>query len=273
MQSEESKINIMIQQVRYLDEAVKTGMLRSYHKATKRLILLDYDGTLVSFSTHPGGATPSPRLLEMLGNLCTGKNTCYVISGRNSDSLDSFFGKMKMNLVAEHGARSRNYSEDWVSEMMAHGDWKQEVGQIMQAYADRCENTFVEEKSFSMVWHYRRADAEEGSKVAAELFTALNEVADHHNVHVSMGNKIVEVRNAGLDKGAATLKILKKDEYDFIIAIGDDKTDEDTFGALANQPNCYTIKVGTEPTLARYYIETQADVISLLEELVNGGEW
>jgi trehalose 6-phosphate synthase/phosphatase len=257
----------MNQKAKILDEHAKSGLFNSYRNSNKRLLLLDYDGTLVSFTTHPAGATPSARLLETLGNLCSGKNTCYIISGRNSEALDSFFGTMQMNLVAEHGARSRNHSEDWTSETLAHGNWKQDVGRIMQEFADRCENTFVEEKSFSMVWHYRKADAEQGSRVAAELFTALNEAAAHHNVHVSMGNKIVEVRNAGLYKGVATLKILKKAEYDFILAIGDDKTDEDTFGALADRENCYTIKVGPEPTSAAYFVQEQAAVITLLEEL------
>jgi trehalose 6-phosphate synthase/phosphatase len=80
-----------------------------------------------------------------------------------------------------------------------------------------------------------------------------------------MGNKIVEVRNSGIDKGTAIKKVLASGQYDFIFAAGDDRTDEDMFKTLVNKKNCFTIKVGAHASYAKYNLHTPQMVVSLLE--------
>lgn len=80
-----------------------------------------------------------------------------------------------------------------------------------------------------------------------------------------MGNKIVEVRQSEINKGSFIKKIIEADEYDYIFAVGDDRTDEDMFRELINKNNTYTIKVGTEASYAQYNLHTPQVVISLLQ--------
>ncbi len=79
------------------------------------------------------------------------------------------------------------------------------------------------------------------------------------------GDKVVEVRHAGVNKGGAALSWLGQEDYDFILGIGDDTTDEDFFRALP--PSAFTIRVGMSATVAQYNIRNSNEVISLLREL------
>ena len=53
------------------------------------------------------------------------------------------------------------------------------------------------------------------------------------------------------------------------MAIGDDATDEDTFDAVPE--SAYSIKVGLQPTRARYNLKTVSEVRALLGQLAKIG--
>jgi trehalose 6-phosphate synthase/phosphatase len=82
------------------------------------------------------------------------------------------------------------------------------------------------------------------------------------------GNKVLEVRMVGVDKGAAANKMLLNLNPDFIMAIGDDATDEDMFRALRDKG--YTIKIGRANTSAQYTILSQREVFPFLQQFVQG---
>ncbi len=254
-------------QVKFLDAFTKSNLLNSYHNATKRLLLLDYDGTLVPFSSSPESAVPDKDLLQLLKNLNTEKNLVCLISGRSSEWLDKHLGECNVTMVAEHGARFKNKGQGWTNEVLTQNTWKEQVKQIMQTYVRRCAHSIIEEKEFSIVWHYRNANLEQGKLRAAELLSELNEFAYKRQLQASLGNKIVEVKIEGVDKGVAIKKILNNNHFDFILAIGDDYTDEDMFKVLSDINNSYTIKVGNEASFARYNLSTPQMVISLLENI------
>ena len=254
-------------QVKFLDEYSKIHLLEAYRAADKRLLLLDYDGTLKSFVSNPADAVPGKELLQLLKELNENKNTVCLISGRSSDWLEKYFGDCNIHMVAEHGARFKYPDQPWTNEVMMQNDWKEPIQQIMQVYVRRCPHSFIEEKEFSIVWHYRNASLEQGKLRAAELLGELNDYAYKRHLQVSMGNKIVEVKTNGADKGVAIKKILNNNDFDFILSVGDDYTDEDMFKALLEVKNSYTIKVGNEASYARYNLFTPQMVISLLENM------
>ena len=151
--------------------------------------------------------------------------------------------------------------------MQTHSEWKEQVHQIMQMYVRRCPQSFIEEKTFSLVWHYRNASKEQGHLRAIELKGELQDFIHHHHLQVMSGHKVLEVRNRGIDKGTAIKKLLAKNEYDFVFAAGDDRTDEDMFRLLMKKRNCFSIKVGTQASYARYNLMNPGMVISLLSVL------
>jgi trehalose 6-phosphate synthase/phosphatase len=137
----------------------------------------------------------------------------------------------------------------------------------MDSYARRCAGSFTEVKEFSVVWHYRNANPAQGKLRSMELLTELNEHIHNRGLQVLPGNKIVEVRSYGVNKGTAVKKILAQQKPGFILAAGDDRTDEDMFRLLADMRNTFTIKVGPEASFAKYNLHTQGMVVSILEAL------
>ena len=85
------------------------------------------------------------------------------------------------------------------------------------------------------------------------------------DVQVLEGNKVLEVRNTGVSKGTAATEWLGRVGADFILAIGDDWTDEDLFRALP--PTAYSVRVGLANTAARYYLGSHTAVRRVLREL------
>lgn len=252
---------------KFLDDHSRRELLERYRSAKKRLLLLDYDGTLKPFAPTPSEAVPGKELLQLIQKLNSDKNTIYLVSGRSATWLDMWFNSCNINMIAEHGARFKQAGGSWANEAGLSAGWKEPVRGIMQSYVDRCEFTFIEEKEFSLVWHYRNASRDELTLYAAGLIKELNGYAKLNDIKIKVfnGNKIVEVKNSQIDKGIAVRKVLNSDNFDFIMAIGDDYTDEDMFRQLALEKNAYTIKVGNEPSYASFNLYTPQMVISLLE--------
>ena len=256
----------------YLAKALGPGvsdqLFEDYHNSASRLLLFDYDGTLVGFVRQPHLAKPTEevlKILERLGN--DPSNNVVLISGRTKDNLDEWFGTLPIGLVAEHGAWLKSGAEGWrMLRSMPH-DWKPKVRPILEMYADRVPGSLVEEKDYSLVWHYRAADERQGKIAAQELTDDLLSFMANIDLQVLQGSKIVEVRTSGVNKGAAAREWASKGTYDFIFAVGDDWTDEDIFPILPD--SAYSIKVGFSGTHARYNIANPKEVVRLLVRLVD----
>ena len=187
------------------------------------------------------------------------------MSGRPRRDLEEWFGALPVALVAEHGVWLRPKGGDWRMLKAITTDWKERVRPILQLYVDRLPGALLEEKEFSLAWHYRRADPEQASRRARELLDALAGFTRNIDVQVLEGNKVLEVRNTGVSKGSAATEWLSGLGADFILAIGDDWTDEDLFRALP--PTAYSVRVGLANTAARYYLSNHTAVRRVLREL------
>ena len=254
---------------RVLSGQVQAGLIQQYRSAARRALLLDYDGTLVPFVEDPTLARPDHEVLELLAELgAAAGNDVAIVSGRPRRDLEEWFGTLPVSLVAEHGVWLRPKGGDWRMLKAMTTDWKERVRPILQLYVDRLPGAWLEEKEFSLAWHYRRADPEQASRRARELLDALAGFTRNIDVQVLEGNKVLEVRNTGVSKGTAALEWLKGLEADFILAIGDDWTDEDLFRALPS--TAYSVRVGLANTAARYYLINHTAVRRVLRELSRG---
>jgi len=253
--------------VRKLSQTSRKNLVSDYAKSRKRLLLLDYDGTLVGFKGKPAQAEPDEEIMSLLQSLSSNaNNTVVIISGRDRATLEKWLGNLKVALVAEHGGWIRQKNEDWQSLEPFTGDWKDTIRPILELYSDRTAGSSVEEKDFSLVWHYRRADPELAYLREQELRGALLNLTENLNVGVFEGNKILEIRNVGVNKGRAAEFWTAKQNWDFLLAAGDDYTDEEMFSVLPD--GAYSIKVGISISKARFNVDTLNEIRSLLRELV-----
>jgi len=245
---------------------IEKKIITSYTKSQKRILFLDYDGTLVGFKNNPDHAKPDAELYTLLDNLADDpKNVLVLISGRDKNTFEKWFGGRKYTLIAEHGVWMKKTKSDWKLIEQMNIDWKDSIRPVMENYIDRTPGTFIEEKNYSLVWHYRKADPELGSIKANDLKDELTSFIANNNLEIMEGNKVIEVKNAGINKGRSAMQMIGKNKYDFILGIGDDWTDEYLFEELPNEAT--TIKVGFKNTHARYNVERFNDVRILLDKL------
>ena len=255
------------QKVKLLDDKTMDGIQRHYHGAKNRLLLLDYDGTLVPFSRIPSEAAPDNAVRDLLGRLAADpKNHVAIISGRDVTSLDRWLGQLPVTLVAEHGASFKMRNAGWQQLVSVSDLWKDEIRRVMQLFVLRCAGSFVEEKTNTIAWHYRNTQTGLGFSRSRELLNTLSQLIQNTTLQVIDGNKVVEVRIGGFDKGATALKIINEMDPDFVLCMGDDTTDEDMFKALEGE--AYTIKVNNGASSAQYTILSQQQVLPLLQSLL-----
>jgi len=254
------------QRARSLTGKAHTALVDQYRRSTRRLLLLDYDGSLVPFANDPRNAQPDSDLLNLLRRLAADPaNTVIIVSGRARLDLERWFTDIPIGQVAEHGVWLRPPRGHWRMLRIVTSAWMAQVKPILQLHVDRLPGALLEEKEFSLAWHYRRADPEQASIRAKELLDDLADYTRNIEVQVLEGDKVVEVRNTGVTKGTAALDWLAGHPADFLLATGDDWTDEDLFRALPS--DAFSIRIGLAKTAARFHLGSHSAVRRLLREL------
>jgi trehalose 6-phosphate synthase/phosphatase len=250
-----------------LNRETKDHIIHQYKIAESCLFLLDYDGTLSPFARRPELAKPNVELLQLLKKI-SGKtgNKVVIVSGRDRQTLEHWFGGYDISFCADLGAWV-NGNNDW--EMLYEFDraWKGNIKPLLNKYASRLPFSYVEEKECAFVLDYRMADPELRNLRISELTGELQ--ADTNltpHLDVLQGENSFIIRNAGSNKGTAVTYWLDKHRYDFILAIGDDDVDEELFAALPK--DAYTVRVGTNKTAAKYYTPEQHLAVDLLGDLI-----
>lgn len=250
-----------------MDKIEKAELRKRYHDAANKLILLDYDGTLVSYSSFPEKAKLSERIYEILLKLIVNPDTkAFIITGRSHQGIDKLLNGLPIKIIAEHGAMIKENGQ-WQNLIKDNGIWKDTIHPILDQFTLACPDSYIEEKRFSLAWHYRDVESELGHTNSRKLISLLDNIINSFKLKLLDGNKVVEIMSEETGKGKAVRSLLERENYDFILSIGDDATDEEMFEFLVHSTAAYTIKVGTGNSLAKYRIKGIREVVSLLKHL------
>lgn len=244
------------------------ALVRRLATAARLSVLLDYDGTLVPLAPLPKMATPDAELQALLRALADLPGVdVHVVSGRPRESLESWFGTLPVTLWAEHAFWHRHpRASQWESAAALPTDWMRKIAPILEQFTTITPGSFIEAKSVSLAWHYRLAEPAFGARQAHELRLLLGDTLSNQPLEVLEGHKVIEVRYRGMNKGAVAHHV-GRSGADVVLAIGDDRTDDDLFGAL--QHDAVTIAVGKRPSVARYWLPDCGTVRVLLRQLVD----
>lgn len=263
---DETKKNAKDLSAKIIEGKIQGEILTRFMNSSKRVLFFDYDGTLVPFANNPSEAIPEFRLRHLLLRLSADpKNTVCIVSGRDRRWLDKTLSGLGLCFIAEHGVWYK-VNEDWKLFRELSSGWKSDLYPILEEYCRCLPGTFIEEKEFSLAWHYRGAEHDTADSMTRELLNDLVNYTGNLDVQVLKGNKVIEVKCSGVNKGISSKQIASEISADFILAIGDDWTDEDMFRELPKFT--YSIKVGIGPTEARYYLRSPEQVLNLIESLV-----
>jgi trehalose 6-phosphate synthase/phosphatase len=251
----------------YIDDQISTKIISDYKNAQRRILFLDYDGTLVPFAKLPELAVLPPKTLNIIRQLSDDKkNEVVIISGRDRNFLDQQFAGINVSLAAEHGYFIKKTGQEWVSTVNADISWKEKVRPILGDYVDRCQGTFIEEKTGSIAWHYRNADSVSTKMRLPELRDKLAELIRYTtDLEILEGHKVLEIKCGKYDKGEAVKTFIQREHFDFLLAVGDDRTDEFMFKSILEQT--YTIRIGSSLSLAKFNIASITLMLKLLKKL------
>lgn len=260
-------------------------IVSAYKKTSSRVILLDYDGTMMPQTSID--KAPSKEVISVLSSLCSDpKNIVFIVSGRGKDSLSKWFSPCeKLGISAEHGYFTR-WSRDspWEScSIIADFEWKNIAEPVMKLYTEATDGSYIEHKESALVWHHQDADLDFGSCQAKELLDHLESVLANEPVVVKRGQHIVEVKPQGVSKGIVVQNLISTMSRegrhpDFVLCIGDDRSDEDMFESIASAVNnpslpamseVFACTVGQKPSKAKYYLDDTVDVIKMLQGLAS----
>ncbi|XP_022755378.1 probable alpha,alpha-trehalose-phosphate synthase [UDP-forming] 11 [Durio zibethinus] len=254
----------------------------AYKRTNSRLILLDYDGTMMPPASVNKG--PSDEVISVLNQLCDDpKNIVFIVSGRDRDTLSKWFSSCeKLGIAAEHGCFTRwTRDSPWETYRLMDLSWKEVVEPIMQHYMEATDGSCIENKESAVVWHHQDADPDFGLFQAKELHDHLENVLANEPVVVKRGQQIVEVKPQGPSKGIVVDNLIstmrsRGKSPDFLLCIGDDRSDEDMFESIARSSanptlpviaEIFACTVGQKPSMAKYYVDDVVEVIGLLRRI------
>jgi trehalose 6-phosphate synthase/phosphatase len=283
------------------------GALKSaYAKAKRRLLLLDFGGTLVPkgdyitkvLKTQQIGVTTldllderAAKALEALSN--DPRTTVYVVSGATMHALHALLGCYpKLGLAAANGLCTtkpslKTYETTRRCGVADYGtDWdavKAAALPILRRHAARTNGSSVLSRDPGVAWSYYRADPEWGRIQAVQLIGDLEAVLKPYDVSVVHLDGMIEVVPGRMHKGNVVKHILNTldEPPDFLFACGDSKTDEKMFSSvyshLADAPTAehnqaYTVTVGKKASKALFYLNDHAHVIDALAKLASACE-
>jgi trehalose 6-phosphate synthase/phosphatase len=240
---------------------------KKFENALNKLVLLDYDGTLVNYTTTPEKAKLTLEITDIIRRLINLPGMeIFIITGRRHEDIDRFLDHIPINIIAEHGAIIKENGM-WKNQELIADSWKKSVISVMNQITDTCPGSFIEEKFYSLAWHYRNAEPDSGYTSSRELIRLMNNIIGTYGLKILDGNKVVEILSDSIGKGKAVKKLDEQNIYDFILSIGDDATDEEMFEYFQNHSNAYTIKVGEGDTFAKYKLNDISEVVSLLKKM------
>ncbi len=251
----------------FLDSAQQELLVRSYFRAKRRLILLDYDGTLVPFAKNPADALPDVFVRGILERASSDpRNTLAVISGRTKHFLEKHLSMYSVTLIAEHGAFSLRPGQKWTEPDCGSRGWIKKIAVFLDRAVKSCPGSFVEVKETAVVWHYRESEPASAARTAgmirSEIETGFQQPARFEMIE---GNKVIEFMSPGIDKGSAIRNLFALEGYDYLFAMGDDVNDESMF--LAMPDRSYTVRIGDGNTSARFRLVRRESALALLERL------
>jgi trehalose-phosphatase len=244
-----------------------SNLCRSYESTSKRLFVLDYEGTLASYGSVKSTVIASTeRVTDVLNELVADtKNTVYVMSGRTVQETELIFNRVRgLGLIAENGCFIREPNADEWTQFPNEEKtikWKESCKSILQYYLERVEDSYLEERHCSLIFHYEQAhDNDSSSRHAGDCANHINDACEQQRVKAVPTKDSVIIEPIDFDKATAAQHIFGKykdtERPDFLFVAGNDRSDENVF-RWAKQlkddwtiPSVQTVTVGNRNSVA-----------------------
>ncbi len=247
----------------------KKKLIRQYEKSIRRFLVFDMDELLISDSLNAAldKQTDFTRVIKHLAR--SQNNEVVVLSGMDQEQLGSIFEDSPVHLYASLGAWVREFDSEWHEDVRPDTAWKRVISPILELFVQRTPGSYLETRNYSLLWHYEKTEHQLQSQRTAELKSTLIGLIANHDVKMRQGASCIEIRSSSLSKAKNISFWLSNQYWDFILAVGDDWTEDDVFRSLPS--SAFTIKIGSEWGKARYWTSDSEKVYAVLARLAGEG--
>lgn len=249
-----------------------TDVIKSKIKKSNQLALfLDFDGTLSPLAAHPDSAKLPEYTKQLLVELRNKGLYLHIISGRTLDDVKSHLDLSGISYSGNHGMEWE-YNNRRFTKQVSHKKLQllQTIKSDMQKISDNYAGTVVEDKVYSVAFHYRQVPVDKKPEIENYLQQTFVVHLQSNQVSLLFCKDTYDIRvNTNWNKGHIVQHFIKQSTFaeEDTIYIGDSKTDEDAFCMLADS---ITIKVGhIEDTRAKFFLTDEVDVQKFLSWLLS----
>ena len=251
-----------------------SGRLR---RASRVLLLFDYDGTLTPIVRKPEDAVLPGEVRRLLGSLAASpRYITGIVSGRSLEDLATLANIPGLIHAGNHGMEISGQGIDFVHPgAVAARGILDEVSHRLSVAVGSVPGVIVEHKGLTLTVHYRAVAVGRIAEIESDVAAAALPYTEAGDIRLTLGKMVTEVRPAiPWDKGRAIEKIREEcGDMPFPIYFGDDRTDEDGFRVVQAMDGM-AVFVGEprEGTVALHQLDSPREVEETLRLLVEAAD-
>jgi trehalose 6-phosphate phosphatase len=232
----------------------------------RRLLGLDYDGTLAPFDPDRMQAKPMEGAVDLIREIDASPGTRVAIfSGRPVSEIKELLGDLDITIVGSHGNEIKEPGLE-IEEFLPTPIQKIGLERGIEMAKEYNPGDNLEIKVASIAMHTRPLPEDEARRVEEELLHKWSDFSDAYELICRRFNGGVELRAAGWDKGSALMRIVRVERPTMTVYIGDDDTDEDAFDTVSGMGVGIKVGDGNADTQAQAYLPGPPAVLDFLRK-------
>lgn len=228
----------------------------------KKMLILDYDGTLAPFTVERDCALPYPGVEERLEQIMRGGTHLVMATGRSLASLSSLLQLVpEPDLFGSHGLEHRGAEREKVSSRCFEG-----LALAKQHVAPH----LLETKPYGLAVHWRGLSLTAQEELESSLLCPWKQLAMDYGLEVVRFDGGLELRPRGRGKGDIVRQLLQQSEKETVVAyLGDDTTDEEAFLALGERGLTVLVRPQLRQTAADLYLRPPEELLEFLDAWIS----
>ena len=250
------------------------AFLDRVRSSPRRVLLLDYDGTLAPFSVDREHAFPYAEIPQLLVRIAAAGTRLVLISGRIAREALLLSGvHPHPEIWGSHGLERLKPDGSYQVRTLPP-EYQTALLQATSALRGSSLESRMELKPGSVAVHWRDLEGPNAGQLKAEVLRLWGPLlSGPHALDLLRFDGGLELRVPGIDKGSAVTAVLMESGPDAAVAyLGDDLTDEDAFRALKGRGLTVLVRPEPRPSEAGVWLHPPEQLIQFLEHWLRAAE-
>jgi trehalose-phosphatase len=214
-------------------DGIPAALWRMVALARRRLLMLDYDGTLAPLRNERLEARPQPRSLELVRRIAdSGRTELAIVSGRQLPEVEALLGPLRATFVGEHGWEWRAPGGEWIRQPLEDAV-VQALDEAERIARQAGWGALIERKRSAVVLQTPSLPAPQALEIVERCASAWGGLIADSKLVLDRPRGGLELRASGVNKGTVVRWLMPHAGPGALgVFVGDDVTDEDAFEAV-----------------------------------------